>query len=124
MTRSRLTLGQLVRERRDALGLSLRQLGQRIGATDTTVLRIESGEIKNPRGDLLRTLTEALDVPSADLFSAAGYTVPAELPSFRPYLRAKYGALPPAALTELEDTFADIARRYGTDGPAVGEDEQ
>jgi transcriptional regulator with XRE-family HTH domain len=124
MTNYPMTLGQLVHSRREALGLSLRQLGQRIGTTDTTVMRIESGEIKSPRGDLLRTLAEALDVPSADLFSAAGYTVPTELPSFRPYLRTKYADLPPDALTELEDTFADIARRYGTDGPAPGEDEQ
>ena len=47
-----------------------------------------------------------------------------ELPSFRPYLRAKYHDLPPDAITELERNFADIARRYGTDGPQDGEDER
>lgn len=123
MTNSKTTLGQLVRDRREALGLSLRQLGQRIGTTDTTVMRIESGEIANPRGEVLRALAEALEVPSADLFAAAGYTIPTELPSFRPYLRTKYGELPDQALRELERNFADIAKRYGSTEPAPGEDE-
>lgn len=123
MTNSKTTLGQLVRDRREALDLSLRQLGQRIGTTDTTVMRIESGEIANPRGEVLRALAEALDVPSADLFAAAGYTVPTELPSFRPYLRTKYADLPANALRELERNFAAIAKRYGSTGPAPGEDE-
>jgi transcriptional regulator with XRE-family HTH domain len=123
MTNSHMTLGQLIRHRRETLDLSLRQLGQLIGTTDTTVMRIESGEIKSPRGEVLRALAEALGLPSADLFGAAGYTVPTELPSFRPYLRAKYTDLSPADLVELEAAFDDIARRHGTDGPAPGEDE-
>lgn len=124
MSNSAVTLGQLVRDNREKLGLSLRQLGQRIGTTDTTVMRIESGEIANPRGDVLRALAEALDLTSADLFASAGYAVPTELPSFRPYLRAKYHELPPEALAELDRTFADIAKKYGTDGPRDGEDER
>lgn len=124
MTNSKGPLGQLLRHRRDALGLSLRQVGDRVGTTDTTVMRIESGEIASPRGDILRALAEALELPLADLFATAGYAVPRELPSFRPYLRAKYHDLPPEALAELENTFAGIAKRYGTSGPAPGEDEQ
>jgi transcriptional regulator with XRE-family HTH domain len=126
MTNSEAQLGQPIRQRREDLGLSQRQLGERIGSTGsgTTIMRIESGEIANPRVDVLTALAEALDLPSADLFAAAGYAVPNELPSFRPYLRAKYQDLPPEAVTELEDTFADIAKRYGTNGPAPGEDER
>lgn len=124
MSNSLPPLGRLIRDRRESLGLSLRRVGDRVGATDTTIMRIESGEIRSPRADLLQALAEALEVPWADLFTAAGYTVPTELPSFRPYLRTKYRDLPAEALTELEDTFSDIARRYGTNGPAPGEDEQ
>lgn len=124
MSNSESTLGQLIRQRRSVLGLSLYQLGERTGITDTTIMRIESGKTANPRGEVLRALAEALELPLADLFAAAGYAAPRELPSFRPYLRAKYKDLPPQAVTELEITFADIARRYGTRGPAPGEDEQ
>ena len=95
MTNSHMTLGQLIRHRRETLDLSLRQLGQLIGTTDTTVMRIESGEIKSPRGEVLRALAEALELPSADLFSAAGYTIPSELPSFRPYLQSTATCRPP-----------------------------
>lgn len=123
MTNPQLTLSQLVQERRQARGLSKLQLATAIGAKDSTIFRIENGQIAHPRGDILRALSEALELPLADVFAAAGYAVPAELPSFRPYLRTKYGELPPEALAELEQTFTDLARKYGTDGPRPGEDE-
>lgn len=123
MTNSDDRLGSLVRKRRDELGLSLRQLGERIGITDTTIMRIESGAIRSPRGDVLRALAEGLDLPLADLFAAAGYATPNELPSFQPYLRTKYHELPDRALRELERSFSDITGRYAKQGPASGEDE-
>jgi transcriptional regulator with XRE-family HTH domain len=124
MNRNRHRLGDTVRHRRELLGLSARELARRIGTTDTTVLRIESGASPNPHTDTLSALAEALDLPYADLFAAAGYAVPAQLPTFQPYLRTKYGELPPAAVAELEQHFAEIARRYGTQGPLNGEDER
>lgn len=123
MTAKRESLGQLIGKRRRELKLSLREVGDKAGTTDTTIMRIENGDIANPRGDVLRALAEALAIPFADVFTAAGYTIPTELPSFRPYMRAKYHDLPPKAINELERTFNDIAKRYGTTGPKPGEDE-
>lgn len=61
----------------------------------------------------------------ADLYDAAGFELPTELPSFTPYLRTKYRDLPPAARAELQQSFAQIAHRYGyrPGGPRSGEDE-
>lgn len=125
MTNSATPLGHMIRARREALGLTQRQVAERIGSTEsgTTVGRIESGFIRQPGVETLSGLAEALGLPMADLFTAAGYAVPSELPSFRPYMRAKYRDLPPEALAELDRTFTDIARRYGTAWPAPGEDE-
>ena len=116
-------LGMLIRAQREALGFSQHKLARLAGTPNTQIMRIESGFIVQPRSKLLQTLAAVLGIPAADLFAAAGYGIPSELPSFRPYLRAKYQNLPPEALAELHRTFAALAEKYGTEGPAPGEDE-
>lgn len=76
---------------------------------------------------MLRALAQPLEVPVADLYAAAGFALPDELPTFTPYLRSKYRALPPKAQAELQQSFARITAKYGysegSSGPAAGEDE-
>lgn len=124
MSKKQSSLGGLIQQRREALGLSMREVARRIGATDTTVLRIESGASPSPRADTLSALAEALDLPYADLLAAAGYAVPDQLPTFRPYLRAKYRQLPEAAVAEMEAFFTRLAKKHGLQGPQDGEDER
>jgi transcriptional regulator with XRE-family HTH domain len=117
-------LGHYLRTKREAAGVSLRALAGRVGVDPAQITRLERGDIASPKADLLARIASELDLPLADVFGLAGYALPTELPSFRPYLRAKYHDLPPAAVAELERVFTDIARRYGaTDGPVDGEDE-
>ncbi|MGF1653360.1 MAG: helix-turn-helix domain-containing protein [Actinomycetales bacterium] len=117
-------LGHFLRQHREASSVSLRGLAGRVGVDAAQILRLERGDIASPKADLLARIAHELDLPLADVFGLAGYALPSELPSFRPYLRAKYHDLPPAAVAELERVFADVARRYGaTDGPLDGEDE-
>jgi len=103
------SLAQAVYQSRQAAGVSLRDLAERSGVNKAVISRIESGERVQPRADTLKRLAEALSIAAEDLFAAAGWTVPAELPSFQPYLRTKYGHLPPDKLTELEGIFRRIA---------------
>jgi transcriptional regulator with XRE-family HTH domain len=119
-------LGRQLRARREALGLSLRELAERAETTDTTVIRIEQGAYAAPAPDKLSRIADALGLSLADVFALAEYVVPDELPAFTPYLRSKYRDLPPPAVKELELSFERIAKRYGLDstGPAPGEDEQ
>lgn len=117
-------LGDYLRQHREACGLSVRALAPAVGVDMAQIIRLEQGKVASPKADVLARLAEQLHLPLADVFGLAGYAAPTELPSFRPYLRAKYQELPPTALAELEASFAEIARKYGTAGPQAGEDEQ
>jgi transcriptional regulator with XRE-family HTH domain len=118
-------LGRQLRARREQLGLSQRGLGKLADVDDATIVRIEQGAFTAPRPEKLRRIAEALDLSLADVFALADYVVPGDLPTFTPYLHAKYRELPPAAVKELKGYFDKLASRYGIDpaGPAPGEDE-
>lgn len=119
-------LGQRLRERREALDLSIRQLAERTSVNHSTVVRLEQGLIDAPAPDKLSRIAEALGLSLADVYALADYSVPSELPSFRPYLRTKYRNLPAPAVEQLERSFRRVAKQHGfnPDGPAPGQDEQ
>lgn len=52
---------------REQKGLTLLQLAKRIGVSEATVQRYESGEIINPRRDRVIALAQVLDVSEAFL---------------------------------------------------------
>src|SRR5581483_1137064 len=118
-------LGQRLRERREQLGLSTRELADRADTTHTTVVRLEQGAYDAPAPDKLSRIAEALGLSLADVFSLADYSVPTDLPSFRPYLRTKYRDRPAPRVEELEGSYACIAKRQGlyADGAGAGEEE-
>jgi len=111
-------LGKLLRERRQELGLSTHQLGAQVGVRQSTILRVEHGRFASPRPAKLARIAEALDLSLADVYARAGYLVPDGLPSFKPYLAAKYRNLPETAVMELVGHFDELAARHGADpGP-------
>lgn len=118
-------LGRLIRERREALGLSKRQLAEQTDMNNATIVRIEQGTIAVPHPDKLSRLADVLGLSLADVYSLADYAVPSELPSFQPYLRSKYRGLPTGAVDDLNKAFERIVREHGydPDGPKDGEDE-
>lgn len=118
-------LGQKLRERRESLGMSLRQLEEKSGVFNVTIMRIERGDSTEPSAEKLARLAEALDLPLADVYAMADLAIPAELPSFKPYLRTKYRELPTEDIEAIEKYAAKLAKKHGIalDGPAPGEDE-
>lgn len=118
-------LGRFLRQRREELGLSTRQLAAQTGINDVTIARIERGEFAAPRPDKLSKIAEALGLTVADVFALADYVTPDELPNFTPYLRSKYRGLPADAVADIERYAARLAKRHGValEGPALGEDE-
>ena len=118
-------LGQLIRTRREHLGLSVRQLADLAGMNFATISRIEQGHFAAPRPDKLARIARALGLTTAELFGLADYAMPADLPGFRPYLRTKYKGMPAAALDDLDKAFARIIKKHGyqPNGPRAGEDE-
>lgn len=122
------SFAELIRSRRVELGLSASQAARNAGMTPSTLTRLENGESATPTAPSLQALGEALDIPTADLFAALGWVTDDELPTLTPYLRRKYHDMPPDAITEIEEHFAQVARDHGisiagSTGPINHEDE-
>ncbi len=107
------SLGQLLRRRRQELGLSQRRLAALTHMGDSSIVRLEQGQFFAPSPAKLSQLATALHLPLADIFVRAGYFVPSELPSFEGYLAAKYPALPQSGATELLNHFRKLQEQYG-----------
>jgi transcriptional regulator with XRE-family HTH domain len=116
-------LGTLLTSARENLHLSARQLSTRTGLHVTSILRIEHGEVDHPAVEVLRTLAGALGVPAADLLVAAGYGDTTALPSFAPYLRAKYRDLSDKDIADLQRSLDALTGERSSAGPIDGEDE-
>ena len=119
-------LGKVLKDRREALGLSLRQLGTKCELPWITVSRFEQGAYAAPAPDKLARVASGLGLTLADVYALADYAVPNDLPSFKPYLRTKYRDLPASEVEKIEAYAAKLARKYGVslEGPAPGEDEE
>jgi transcriptional regulator with XRE-family HTH domain len=118
-------LGEFLHSARMERGLSSRALARMTFMNDVSILRLEQGAVAAPAPDKLVRISEALGLDMADVFALAGYAAPAQLPAWRPYLRAKYAELPTQAVDELESFFGYLKNKYGADiaGPINGEDE-
>ncbi len=118
-------LGNTIRQARNNKHLSTRELAELAGVSKAMIVRIENGDQVSPKPQALEGIAKALDLPISDLYTLANYKPAEGLPTFTPYLRTKYGALPAEAIAELQGDFERIARRYGYDGngPRNGEDE-
>jgi transcriptional regulator with XRE-family HTH domain len=118
-------LGRVLRERRESLGLSLRQLGRQTDLPDVTILRFEQGAYAAPAPDKLARVAEAVGLSLADVYAMADYAIPGELPTLKPYLRTKYRALSPDDVEAIERYASRLAKKHGVSlsGPAAGEDE-
>lgn len=105
--------GKWLRERRQAAGMSTHELGERIGARNSTIIRIEQGAFAAPSPDKLARIAEELGITLADIYGHAGYAVPGDLPGFHAYLPARYRDLPDSAIQELVDLFETLIDRHG-----------
>ena len=53
---------EVIRLRRKELGLTMREVANKVGVSEATVSRWESGDIRNMRRDKIAALARALDV--------------------------------------------------------------
>jgi transcriptional regulator with XRE-family HTH domain len=116
-------LGQLIRQTREDAGLSARKLEELSGLDHSFISKVEKAKYQRLSTETLTTFAETLDIPPEDLFTLAGYQVPGALPSFGPYLRAKYGEdLPDGARAALNELFDTLSRNY-SGGDEVDDEE-
>ncbi len=73
------SLGTYIRGRRQALGLTQTQLGQRLGWMQERVSILENGKYGMPSLPALARLAIACEVPLMDILRAAGYGEDAHL---------------------------------------------
>lgn len=106
-------LVNLLSNKRAEAGLSVNEVARRALVDPGTAWRIERGLIPTPKAESLLAIGKVLGIPAVDLFALVGWIPRDELPSFGPYLRARYGQLPEGALREIEAHFVAVASPWG-----------
>jgi len=124
-TRSRRPrIATVLREAREANGLSIRQLADASGVDKALISRLESGTTRSPTRGTLNRLAGALHIERGRLYDAADMYAPAELPSLPVYFRRRYRQLPDEAVADIERYVAELHDKYGVSGAKPGEDEE
>ena len=98
----------IFKERRQALGLSLKEIAEAVGVSVPTAQRWESGEIKNLRRDKISKLSSILDVSVEKLLGRDEHSATIALS------RADnpYDDLPEEAQQEIENFIAYTRQKY------------
>lgn len=66
-------IGQLIKNKREKAGLSLKKLGLSCGVSDTEIMKIENGNRKNPKWTILCQIARSLELHPFDFLLEAGY---------------------------------------------------
>ncbi len=103
-------LGRLIRQQRNAQGLTLAQVETKTKINKGSLHKIEQGAIERPNPDYLKRIALALGTEVEDYMTLAGYAV--GLPSLAPYLRARYDVTPETA-AQVEAYFRFIRQNNG-----------
>jgi transcriptional regulator with XRE-family HTH domain len=114
-------LGETLRERREAAGLSMRAAAERSGLVASTVSRLEKGEIDNPGPGTLQALARTYGADIEDFYALVGYFTPEGLPELRAYLRVKYD-LPEQAADQLDEYFQALRDKWQATTKEAGHD--
>ena len=114
--------GQMIKRRREHSGLSLSEVARRAGIDKSSLSLLERG-LSRPKPETIRALADVLGASASDLFDAADYLRANELPSLRPYMRAKYHDLPDEAVAEVEAFIGRLQKRHTVRQPVNDEDE-
>jgi len=102
----------------------MRQVAARAGFHFRTVESLEAGINLSPQPDTLIAIAQVLDLSVSDLYVLADWLPAGELPTLKPYLRAKYRDLDEQAIADIEAYAYRRAQRHGGTGPVGREDEQ
>jgi transcriptional regulator with XRE-family HTH domain len=68
-----LELGKFIKEKRTDLGLTVRSLAEKAGVNNGYISLIENGKTKKPSPDILRKLSNSLELDYFSLMMLAGY---------------------------------------------------
>lgn len=68
-----LDLGQLIKQKREASGLSQKKLGNACGVSDSEIFKIENGTRKSPNWPTLCKIAQNLNIQPLEILLMAGY---------------------------------------------------
>lgn len=120
-------VNEIIAKRRAELGLTLEDIALHVGVSKSTVMKWESGFIKNMRRDKMAPLAEVLKIPPTELLDITGTITPnatSSTPAFQfsnheQELIKKYRALP-APVQKTIDDLIDL--QYEAVKPKVEKD--
>jgi len=72
-------IGRLIKEKREASGLSLKKLGAACGVSDSEILKIENGTRKNPNWYTLCEIARSLNFHPFEILLKAGYITESDI---------------------------------------------
>ena len=104
-------VGQILEEAREAAGMTLRSLSEATGIPLTSLHRLAHDQVARPEPAHLVLIADALGVPRAALFTAAGYPRPTEVESVDAVLRRTYD-LPDEAFSKIHAAIANVVEQY------------
>jgi transcriptional regulator with XRE-family HTH domain len=95
MSRRRVTggLGEVVRSRRQVLGMSQTELAGKVGVTQTYISNMELDRVQLPNVEIRRNLAEALRMSHLELLMAIGEIQASEVPGAAAVRPVIYGVL-------------------------------
>ena len=108
----RSSVGSLIQQDREQAGLSLNQYATAVSVNRSYLSRLERGEYAHPSPDVLARIATARPINLADLFLAAGYLSPTDLPTFLSYIQATYPDWPEQAHEELTGHCRYLESKY------------
>lgn len=106
-----MTIGQRLKQRREACGLTQQELAKRSDTTQATIARIESGETTSPRTRLLVALARALSTTS-DYLSGESED-PGPLPSPEPLMLVPPSTEAPLVVPDSTAAHGATISNYG-----------
>ncbi len=77
-----MSIGERMKERRLALGLTLNDLSEKAGVSRQTIFRYENGEIKNIPSDKIELIARALETTPSFLMGWEDNGTPSEVPYY------------------------------------------
>lgn len=112
------SLASVIRQAREAAGLSIRQLAPLVGAHHSLLARIEAGEVTRPSPEMVQRIAEALELDSTELLAFIGVKPSSVLPEPRIYFRRAYGM----SDREAREAARRITELYGE--PKTGQNKK
>lgn len=110
-----MTLGEYVKMRRRGLRMSRSEVARKAGVSNTEILRIETGERRNPSIKNLCAIAEALNTAREELLKLAGY----EPEDDTSVIERTFPGLKTEKQQRLLENIADSIAR----NPSLGEEE-